>query len=267
MPRARSPNRDEAKRLWLESGKTRQLKDIAAELGVSPDQVRKWKKEDNWEGNAKGHVTKKGNSHVTKPKQTRGAPHGNKNAVGNKGGNGGPLRNQNALKHGVYAGVFWDRLDEKEALLVEHLPTDEEQHLLDEIALLSIRERRLLDKITHIQQQDELSRGLMIDEVLRTENKREFESEADRQLYDERQRTKIDNEEILPGRPYQISTRTKDNSDLLLRAHGELTRVQAQKRQCIETLNKVRLSREPTSKANPIAEAWIAAMIEGDDDG
>ena len=44
MARPRSPNRDKAYQLWLESGKTRQLKEIAAELGVSEEQVRKWKK-------------------------------------------------------------------------------------------------------------------------------------------------------------------------------------------------------------------------------
>ena len=34
MPRARSPDRDRAKQLWLESGKKRMLKEIAAELPV-----------------------------------------------------------------------------------------------------------------------------------------------------------------------------------------------------------------------------------------
>lgn len=49
MPRARSPARDLAYKLWLESGKTRELKDIADELGVSASQVRNWKNLDNWE--------------------------------------------------------------------------------------------------------------------------------------------------------------------------------------------------------------------------
>lgn len=49
MARPRSPNRDKAYQLWLESGKTRQLKEIAAELGVSEEQVRKWKNKDHWD--------------------------------------------------------------------------------------------------------------------------------------------------------------------------------------------------------------------------
>ena len=49
MARPRSPNRDKACELWLKSGKKRQLKDIAAELGVSEEQIRKWKNQDQWD--------------------------------------------------------------------------------------------------------------------------------------------------------------------------------------------------------------------------
>lgn len=51
MPRARSPERDLAYQLWLNSGEKKKLKDIAAELGVSEDLVSKWKRQDKWSGN------------------------------------------------------------------------------------------------------------------------------------------------------------------------------------------------------------------------
>lgn len=64
MARPRSPSRDKAKQLWLESGKSRLLKDIAEELQVSEEQVRKWKNQDKWD-----KVTlPNGNSNVTKYK-------------------------------------------------------------------------------------------------------------------------------------------------------------------------------------------------------
>ena len=44
LARSRKPEREKALRLWLESGKKRELKSIAAELGVADSQVRKWKK-------------------------------------------------------------------------------------------------------------------------------------------------------------------------------------------------------------------------------
>lgn len=63
------------------------LIDIADELGVSDSLIRKWKHLDKWD--------------EIPAKRPRGAPPGNKNAVGNKGG-GAPVGNQNALKHGLY---------------------------------------------------------------------------------------------------------------------------------------------------------------------
>ena len=93
MPRARSPKRDEAYQLWIASEGKKKLKDIAAELGVSETQVRKWKNQDKWNGNVTNQV--KGN--VTKRK--RGGQPGNKNAVGH----GAPKGNQNATKHGLFS--------------------------------------------------------------------------------------------------------------------------------------------------------------------
>lgn len=94
MPRQRSPNRNKAKQIWLESNKKMLLKDIAVEIGVSESLVRKWKNQDQWDKvtlpNTKGNVTK-----------PRGAPKGNKNALGNSGG-AAPLRNKNAEKHGLF---------------------------------------------------------------------------------------------------------------------------------------------------------------------
>ena len=58
MPRARSPKRDEAYKIWLDSGGKKKLKDIASDLGVSETQIRKWKNLDKWKGN----VTNQDNS-------------------------------------------------------------------------------------------------------------------------------------------------------------------------------------------------------------
>lgn len=93
MPRSRSPKRDKAYQLWLASDGKKKLKDIAAELGVSETQVRKWKNQDKWNGN----VTNQMKGNVTKRKP--GAPKGNKNAVGH----GAPKGNQNATKHGLFS--------------------------------------------------------------------------------------------------------------------------------------------------------------------
>ena len=107
MARPRSPGRDKAMRLWLESGKKRRLKDIAAELQVSEEQIRKWKNQDKWDlvtlPNGNGNVTKQ-----------RGAQPGNKNAAGH----GAPKKNSNAEKH----GLFRKYLPEETFSIIEEMP-------------------------------------------------------------------------------------------------------------------------------------------------
>ena len=68
MARQRSPARDEAKKLYLDSNGTMKLVDIAANLNIKDSQVRKWKSQDNWDNeldtNSKGALPNS-NSSVT----------------------------------------------------------------------------------------------------------------------------------------------------------------------------------------------------------
>ncbi len=149
MPRARSPDRDRAKQLWLESGKKRMLKEIAAELGVSETQVRKWKSQDRWDGDGKGTLPKepvKGKGNVTK--RPRGAPKGNQNAVGNHGG--APKGNTNSMKHGAYRQIFDGILSEEEHVFVENMSFNQADLIRQEIATLTARERYLMREIVKL---------------------------------------------------------------------------------------------------------------------
>ena len=120
MPRPRSPNRDKALQLWLDSGRKRQLKDIAAELQVSEEQIRKWKNQDKWDKvtlpNAKGNVT-----------NHKGAPAGNQNAVGH----GTPKQNKNAEKYGFFSKY----LPEETVSIIQEMPTDPLDILWDQVQI------------------------------------------------------------------------------------------------------------------------------------
>lgn len=74
--------REKALELFIESKGKLSSQKIADELGVSLNKVRNWRKVDKW----KDKVNK------------RGAPIGNRNALGNRGNVG----NLNRLKHGLY---------------------------------------------------------------------------------------------------------------------------------------------------------------------
>lgn len=120
MPRARSPKRDQAYQIWIDSGGNKKLKDIAAELEVSETQVRKWKNQDRWNSN----VTNP-NSNVTKRKH--GGQPGNKNAAGH----GAPKRNKNAEKYGFFSKY----LPEETVSIIQEMPTDPLDILWDQIQI------------------------------------------------------------------------------------------------------------------------------------
>lgn len=144
MPRARSPKRDEAYQLWLTSEGKKKLKDIAAELGVSETQVRKWKNQDKWNGNVTNQV--KGN--VTKRK--RGGQPGNKNAVGH----GAPKGNQNAVKHGLFSRYLPEDTREIFFSLDSEDPLD---LLWDQIKLAYTAIVRA-QQIMHVRDQDDMTK-------------------------------------------------------------------------------------------------------------
>lgn len=120
MPRQRSEKRQQAFDMWKDSGGTMMLKDIAAALNISDDQVRQWKKKDNWDDELNSHVTNDVIIHADRDPVTGrllpgnkvakgyGPPKGSKNALGNRGGHGGPPGNQRALKHGLRSKILPD---------------------------------------------------------------------------------------------------------------------------------------------------------------
>lgn len=120
MPRTRSPKRDQAYKIWLDSDGSKKLKDIAAELEVSETQIRKWKNQDKWNSN----VTNP-NSNVTKRKH--GGQPGNKNAVGH----GAPSKNKNAEKFGFFSKY----LPEETVSIIQEMPTDPLDILWDQIQI------------------------------------------------------------------------------------------------------------------------------------
>lgn len=71
-------------------------KEIADKYGVSLNTVKSWKQRHGWSREKGAHKDER--VHTKKP----GAPRGNKNAVGNRGGPGGPFQNDKAVTHGFF---------------------------------------------------------------------------------------------------------------------------------------------------------------------
>lgn len=70
------------------------------------------------------------------------------------GGKGGPYGNKKGLKTGAYEAIWLDTLPEEEQKLYHEVVTDKVAQLDQEIRLLDIRERRMLQRIEKLKQQD-----------------------------------------------------------------------------------------------------------------
>lgn len=254
MPRARSPNRDKAFQLWIDSQGRKSLQDIAAELGVTPEQVRSWKHADKWDARTKKVAAPDGKGHVVKRKQ--GGQLGNRNAVGNNGG--APVGNKNNFRHGAYERVMLGLLGADDAEIF----TDEETGLIVELELrqtlaaLNVKEVRLMRHIANVQK--------IVDAQKEQDDFLAAESEEHRTGDD----FCFDSSSVYKASPL----------DALVKLEAELDKVQGRKVKVLAELEKIRLSREKLSlekkrldgesDQSKLANAWIAALTgEELDDG
>ena len=240
MPTAPSPKRAEAKSMYLASGGKEKLRTIAEKIGVSEGTLRGWKAKDHWANELSGALRKKERS---APKK-RGAPKGNKNAVGNKGG-GAPTGEANGnYEHGGYSKIYWDTLDADERVLFDAEPMDEEDMLVEQIMLLSIRERRLL---LAIKKYRDSPGGQTIQSIMRIEDKTEFrdDEELEKARYLEL-REKKQAESLISyfGHNASITTTTQSTIEVIKSLEATLTQVQGRKLMCIKALAALRMSRE-----------------------
>lgn len=212
-------------------------KQITEKYGISINTVKSWIKR-HWKNNTGAPAPAK----EVQPKKKRGAPFGNKNAVGNTGG--APLGNKNNFKHGLYEEIYWDTLDEKEKEMVATMRLDEEESLLEEqIRLLSVRERRLMMRID---EQRQVRGGLALESVV----SRKLDIKGN--IIQGNQQTQT-----------ETTTRTISTFEVIQKLEAELTRVQGKKTRCIEALNKLRVERyklNEESKGSEVANDWIAAL-------
>ncbi len=247
---------------WQEAHIDRQkgmkYKDIAEKYNVKISTVKSWANR-HWKNHGcnpkEKEVATKGEKVATlphgedaptepKPKGKRGAPKGNKNAVGKK--TGAPKGNQNNLKHGIYANVYWSTLTEDERMMIDDMSFDEEHQLLDQIRLLRVRELR------HLKMVDEYKNkvgGLSIDTVTKRLLKT-FEDEVDGKVIED-----------------ETTTKTVATFDIITKLEAELTKIQKQLSTAVtalHTLRQARMANEQQEESG-LVDDWIAGVMKGDD--
>ena len=136
MARAPDARMEQARDLFLEGKKMIEISEL---LKIPEGTIRSWKNRYDWD-NA---TLQKKKRNVAKKK---GGQPGNKNAAGNRGGSA-PGKNKNAVTTGEFETLLFDCLNLEEQRLVQAVPEDKQALLMQEIQLLTVRERRMLKRI------------------------------------------------------------------------------------------------------------------------
>ncbi|WP_312541407.1 phage terminase small subunit [Enterococcus sp.] len=263
MARKRDPRRDEAFLIYEKNGGKIALVDIANILGLPSGTIRGWRSKDCWDEKLNGTFQSKGTERskkTTERSKRAGAPVGNLNAKGNKGNSRAspPERNKNALKTGEYETIFENFLSDEEKEIYSNLNDDPFLVLSEEIKLLKIRQRRMMQRIK------EAEEGLNPEEIERLQ-----------QLRKVKEPTAIDGKIVTIRREVlkdvQVSRKQLRRIDNILAIEEALTRVSNQLQRAVKqfadlTVNDKRgkLIDAQTDRTKAQTEK---ALINNEDDG
>lgn len=201
MARKRSPERDESRKIWLDSDGNLTPKEVAEKTGVKPEQVRKWKSLDKWQAALEKQQSKK----------KRGGQPGNKNAVGA----GAPFRNTNAQTHGAYSTVRLADLPPEQRAYIESITLDTETNMLTELQMLIAKETDLQSEIAALE--NDTPDALYVDKVVEMRVPK--------------------GEEHLKSQREKLDTLTRKRDDLLWDMEGEKPATNQQKKR-LEKLDR-----------------------------
>lgn len=202
--------RERAKLMYLRSRRTKTATEIGKALHVSDSTVRTWKKRDRWDEDARAG-NKPAGGHPAERKA--GGQPGNKNAL-----YASRTGNHNAEATGEHTRLTPDSFTAEERALVASLSNDHREQLRKELALLTVRERRMMDHVWALQGLEDRD-GLLLDYSSSTTHTARA-----------------------GGKSVTSTSETKSRTpaiDRIIRIEEALTRVQAQKSKILLALQEI----------------------------
>ena len=217
MPKVRNPDCEKAEKLFVESGGTLTLKEIAEQLHISEGTVRCWKNRYKWKAhnNATLQIEQKKYCNVANEKPKKGAKKGNKNAVGY----GAPKGNKNHIKHGIYEKMLFEFLSEQEQEFFLQQEVDEIEECKKMIKFCDVQILKFMGKIKELEQK---AGGLVVSGVSKSKSKLEGTQRDMASDYTEE----------------KVMTNTVAVHELILRYNNEIEKAKKQKMKCLEVLLK-----------------------------
>jgi len=255
--------------MYKQSGGEMLCKDIASALNVSDSQIRNWKAKDKWDDQLKKNTVAQSNDAVAQsnkdkvaqpkpgqdPKTGRllpghklsvghGAPEGNQNAKGNKGGPGAPKGNQQTVKHGFFSKIFPDDKETKEILAEIQIKSPLEI-LWDQIQIQYLAIARA-QKIMFVNNHEDLTKILKRQKESATSQGVSWEKEYELQFAWDKQSTFL-----------QAQSRAMQTLERLIARYEEIELATEEQRIRIE-----KLKAEVDKIKNPVQEAEIGKYID-----
>ena len=257
MGQARNPDSVKAEKMYHKGAK---ISEIAKKLGIAPNTVSNWKKRYEWDVDpASRKDTNKNHKKSQKGVKKRGAPKGNKNALGHDVTN--IIGNTFAMKHGAYSNPLLKYFREDEQALVEEMETNPEYVARHEIEILTIREKRIINAINMI----ESGGDYVTDKIVRTETLREFDNDDQKALCEEMIEESIAKGARLPGHGFEVQTITEHKHNSTGRLRQELTTVQRAKAKYVEILHNIekwKIENGRNEELHPLRVEMLDAQIE-----
>lgn len=217
--------RDKAFELYKQGIK---YKEIAEAVGVSESAIKMWASR-YWKPKKSQSKSKTEKRKVTTKKTVR--------KVRNKPGAGAPKGSTNASTHGGYNAVMWGNLSDEEKELIANFDDDEENILVGELKLLTIREWRLMAAIDSFRNSSGGITGMTVTSI--EEKTSDFEGNSSLTL-------------------------SSSNISAIARLEAELNSTQLKKIKAAEALNRIRMSRSSGGDGE-LADAWVNAVLECDE--
>ena len=253
--RASKEIKNEAEQMFNDGMK---LVDIAKQLDIPEGTVRSWKNRGKWgkkETGQKCNVAKKiSEENATLQKNKSFGQPRNRKAKGSKGG-AAPVRNKNAEKHGAYSKLYFDVLDDQEMELIMCMDDQEEWHLVMQLQMFSVRERRLMNNIKRFREIETDNHGLSVESVSKVKKIEDL--------------TDSEGNSVGEGKLKKVTETTTTNTKAVMKSilalESELTKVQRSKTKCIESLAKIRIEKAKEQREKNLHELqreFLDARIE-----
>lgn len=245
------------------------LSELAEKYGIKYPTIKSRNQRQGWSKDASKNAStvKDASKRKGAPKgntfaKGHGPPKGSKNAAGNKGGHGGPVKNTKAVRTGEHQSLWMDALTDEEQEQLQRIDLDPISQINDQIVLYTWRESEMMRRIRKLK--DGLSES-------QKRELQELKSKKDvMTVHDEKtgvtKSIPITREELVVTRIEETTYRVIED---ILRIEDALTRVSDKKLKAIELKQRFVLEDDPDDEGDGLEsltaaiKASKAALLQG----